>query len=333
MCNHRIKIGKLEISTPLFLAPMAGLTHSALRQLILDFGGVGLLSTEMLSASSLPQENPSISSYLVRTYRERPMSYQLLVYSARHVEKAVEKIEALGADAVDINLGCGAPKVVKKGGGVALSRDMKRLTEIVSKVKKTTDLPVTVKIRLGPRTDVTAFEDRCRVLEDLGIDALYVHARFDKEPFARPPRWDIAASAKRAVSIPVIINGGIFSTKDARRCFEITRADGIMLGRGAAVRPWIFRQINETLFREKGDFDASMIKLPEVWLRFFDYLERLFLSERRLGRLKEFSHYFSQNYAFGNRLAMAVQRSKTMEEARSRAMEFFEKNQTPYVLT
>ncbi len=333
MFGHRVKIGKLKVSPPLFLAPMAGLTHSALRQLILDFGGVGLLSTEMLSASSLPQENPSISPYLVRTERERPMSYQLLIYSARHVERAVEKIEELGADAVDINLGCGAPKVVKKGGGVALSRDMKRLREIVSKVKETTALPVTVKIRLGPRTDVKAFEDRCRFLEDLGIHALYVHARFDKEPFARPPRWEIAVSAKRALSIPVIINGGIFSARDAKRCLEITQADGIMIGRGAAIRPWIFRQIKETLIGGKDDFDASKVNLPEVWLSFFDYLEGLFLPERRLGRLKEFTHYFSQNYAFGNRLAMAVQRSRTMEEAKSRAMEFFEKNETPHVLT
>ena len=209
---------------------------------------------------------------------------------------------------------------------------MKRLREIVSKVKETTALPVTVKIRLGPRTEIKAFEDRCRILEDLGIDALYVHARFDKEPFARPPRWDVAASAKRALSIPVIINGGIFSARDAKRCLEITGADGIMIGRGAAVRPWIFRQIKETLIDGKGDFDASKVNLQEIWQRFFDYLERLFLPERRLGRLKEFTHYFSQNYAFGNRLAMAVQRSGTMEEARSRAVEFFQKNETPHVL-
>ncbi len=254
------------------------------------------------------------------------MSYQLLIYNEEHVDRALQKIESLGADAVDINLGCGAPKVVKKGGGIALSKDDERLEKIVTRIKKQTKLPVTVKIRLGAGPDSKFFANRCLFLEGLGIDALYVHARFDKEPFARPPRWEMAALAKKVLSIPVIINGGIFSVSDAKKCLEITGADGIMIGRGAAIRPWIFRDIWHGLY---GDFRHALPSpnLPDVWLTFFSYLETLFPSERRLGRLKEFTHYFSQNYAFGNRLAMAVQRSKTMEEAKVRAMEFFEKNE------
>ncbi len=327
MFRDRIKISGLDISPPLFLAPMAGLTHSALRQLILDFGPVGLLSTEMLSASSLPHENPDISPYLIRTPRERPISYQLLVYRADHAEKAVEKILTLGADCIDINLGCGAPKVVKKGGGIALSRDPDRLKEIIRRIKELCSLPITVKIRLGQRSDTSAstFKDRCLFLQDLGIDALYIHARFDKEPFARPPRWEMTVKAIESLSIPAIINGGIFTIEDARRCFKITGADGIMIGRGAAIRPWIFRDICLCLFSKEGA-QAQAPDLPATWLKFFQYLEELFPRERRLGRLKEFTHYFSQNYAFGNRLAMSVQRSKTMAEAKIKALEFFSRN-------
>ncbi len=326
ICSHKVRIGRLKISPPLFLAPMAGLTHSALRQLIMDFGGVGLLSTEMLSASSLPHENAAVSPYLIKTDRERPMSWQLLIYNENHVEKAVERLVDLGADAIDINLGCGAPKVVKKGGGVALSHDRKRLAAIVSSIKELTELPVTVKIRLGKEKNQKEFVNWCRFLEGLGIDALYVHARFDKEPFSRPPKWEFAAVAKEAVSIPVIINGGIFSVSQAKKCLETTRADGLMIGRGAASRPWIFNHIRHHLWAETSE-SPTLPNLSETWLRFYEYLEELFPPERRIGRLKEFTHYFSQNYAFGNRLAMTIQRSNTMTEARIRALEFFEKNQ------
>ncbi|NPA94917.1 MAG: tRNA-dihydrouridine synthase family protein [Thermodesulfobacteria bacterium] len=325
ICSHKVKIGNLEISPPLFLAPMAGLTHSGFRQLLLDFGGVGLLSTEMLSATTLPHENPAVSPYLIRTEREHPMSYQLLVYREEHLDEAIKKIEGLGAQAVDVNLGCGAPKVVKKGGGVGLAHDRPRLKAIVSRIKSLTELPVTVKIRLGQGPDREKFLEWCLFLEDLGIDGLYIHARYDKEPFARPPKWEMAALAKERLTIPVIVNGGIFSVDDAKRCLEITGADGIMIGRGAAIKPWLFRDIDGHLFA-KSQQPLPKPDLPATWLRFFDYLEELFPPQRRLGRLKEFTHYFSQNYAFGNRLAMAVQRSKEMEEARARALEFFSKN-------
>ncbi len=329
MFKRNLEIGGLKISPPLFLAPMAGLTHSALRQLILDFGPVGLLSTEMLSASSLPHENSEHSPYLIRTQREKPISYQLLVFKVDQVERAVEKLLSLGADCIDINLGCGAPKVVKKGGGVALSHDPERLKDIVKAIKALCNLPVTVKIRLGPTPDVASFKDRCLFLQDLGIDALYVHARFDKEPFARPPKWEMAAEAKRVLSIPVIVNGGIFNSEDAKKCLDVTGADGLMIGRGAAIRPWIFRDLASKVYQ----FEVSNFELPDlsvVWMNFFHYLESLFPPERRIGRLKEFTHYFSQNYAFGNRLAMAVQRSKTMEEAKLRAIEFFMKNKNEH---
>ncbi len=325
MFKDSVRIGKLRISPPLFLAPMAGLTHSALRQLLLDFGGVGLLSTEMLSASSLPHENPQVSPYLLRTERERPISYQLLIHSIEHADRAIEKVTGLGADAIDINLGCSAPKVVKKGGGLGLCQDEKRLKEIVSYIRKRTQTPLTAKIRLGPGPDVEPLLRRCQLLQDLGIDAIYVHARFDKEPFARPARWNLAACAKRVLSIPFILNGGIFTLEDAKKCFEITGADGLMIGRGAAVRPWLFRDIENGLFHDKEEA-CSLPDLERVWLGFLGYLQKLFPKERQLGRLKEFTHYFSQNFAFGNRLAMSVQRSKTMDEAKVRALDFFKKN-------
>ncbi len=319
MKSSSVKIGALNISPPVFLAPMAGLTHSALRQLILDFGGVGLLSTEMLSAARIQNEDPKISPYLIITKREHPISYQFLIYRADHVKKAVYKAEELGADAIDINLGCGAPKVRKKGGGIGLASDFKRLEEIIKEIKKHTKLPVTAKIRIGKELNPKKFIANCQFLENIGIDAIYIHARLEKEPFCRPAKWSFVSCLAGEINIPYIINGGIFSIDDAKKAQNESKADGIMIGRAAAIRPWIFKEI------ELGK--AIKVNLPEIFFKFVDYLKNLFPEDRRLGRLKEFTHYFSKNYAFGNRLAMAVQRSSSMEEALDVAEEFFRKNE------
>lgn len=311
-------IGRLKIDPPLFLAPMAGLTHSALRQLILDFGGIGLLSTEMLSAARLQNENPQISPYLITTEREHPISYQFLVYRSDHIKRALQKIENLGADAIDINLGCGAPKVRKKGGGIGLASDHKRLFEIVTEIKKNTTLPVTAKIRLGTELSEEKFINKCKFLEEIGIDCIYIHARLEKEPFCRPAKWEFVSCLKDQINIPYIINGGIFSYEEADNALKKSLAYGVMIGRAAPIRPWIFREILEQR--------TITVDLPKIYFKFIEYLIELFPIERRLGRLKEFTHYFSKNYAFGNRLAMAVQRTNSLDEAIKVAEEFFTKN-------
>ncbi len=324
MQNPSVSIGSLQVSPPLFLAPMAGLTHSALRAVIAGFGGVGLFSTEMLSAKSLAVENPEISPYLIRTEREEPLSYQLLTGNPEEVPRAVERVQELGAAAVDLNLGCGAPKVRRAGSGIALWENEERLRAVIREIRRCTSLPFTAKIRLGPGPDEGELERRVRLLEDLGLDGIYIHARFDREPFSRRPKWEWIGLVKGWIEIPVIVNGGIFSAKDAVRCIEQSGADGLMIGRAAAVKPWIFSRIAYEIYGQ--DFHHEKIDLPRVYQAFFFELFSRFPEERQLGRLKEFTHYFSRNYPFGNRLAMAVQRAQSMEEALETATEFFEKN-------
>ena len=309
---------------PLVLAPMAGLTHSALRTIISGFGGCGLLSTEMLPARSLVAENPNVSPFLIRSEAEKPLSYQLLAGRPEDIEPAVKRLEELGAAAIDLNLGCGAPKVRRAGCGIALWEDRSRLVAVVRQIRRCTRLPFTAKIRLGPAPDEEKFMERVKLLEDLGLDALYIHARLDRESFSRPPRWEFAGMAKEWISIPVIINGGIFSLSDAKKCLSQSGADGLMIGRAAAVKPWIFSDIASSLFGFEADPEKK--DLPGLYLEFYQLLVSRFPEERRLGRLKEFTHHFARNYPFGNRLAMAVQRAGSMEQARNLALEFFEKN-------
>jgi len=301
---------------------MAGLTHSALRQTIIGFGGVGLLSTEMLGAKRLPTESARVSPYLIRTASEKPLSHQLLVASVEEVAPALEVLHALKADAVDLNMGCPAPAVGRIGAGFGLMEQPEDARRIVEEARKRTSLPLTAKIRIGIALDDRKLKAFCTMLQDAGIDMLSVHARLKDESFARRPRWECIARIREWLSIPVVANGGIFSVKDAEHCLRVSGADGLMLGRGAATRPWLFAEIARDLFG--CTITEPAVSLPAVYGNFIDLLNGLFRPEYRLGRLKEFTHYFAQNYKFGHHLATRVQTSNSVDEARERAGLFFD---------
>jgi nifR3 family TIM-barrel protein len=323
-----IKLKGLEISPPLFLAPMAGLTHSALRRLILEQGGIGLLSTEMLSAARLPSESPQLSPYLVRGDQEKILSYQLLVSRVEEVAPAIAKLHALGAGVIDLNLGCPAPTVRRMGAGSRLMEEPALVQALVAAARKQTELPLTAKIRLGETLDEERLRDFCLMLEGEGIDLLSVHARLRGEPFVRKPRWPWVGKVKGWVNIPVVANGGIFSVEDARNCLAQSGADGLMIGRAAAIQPWIFAELAHGVYGIGTE--VGMVNKPALYLRFIELLEESFLPERRLGRLKEFSHYFARNYPFGHSLASAIQSSASVAEARERALAFFAKNEAAF---
>ena len=321
---HPVKVRHLTLDPPLLLAPMAGLTHSALRQIFSGFGGVGLLSTEMLSAIRLPTENPTASPCLIRTAAERPLSYQLLVSTDREVGPAIDALHKLQADAIDLNMGCPVRSIRRRGAGSALMEQPENVCRIVAEARQRTSLPLTAKIRLGVELDEEALKTFCTMLEDEGIDMLSVHARLKRESFGRNPRWEWIARIKKWVRIPVIANGGIFSVEDAADCLRVSGADGLMLGRGAVVKPWLFAHIAHRVYGCK--IPEQSVHLPSVYDSFIDLINNLFRPERRLGRLKKFTHYFGQNYKFSHHLISRVQNSKTVDEAREKAALFFENN-------
>lgn len=317
-----IHVRGLQIDPPLLLAPMAGLTHSALRRIMFGFGGVGLASTEMLSAKRLPTESPRVSPYLIRTSLEKPLSYQLLTSTPEEIAAAIEALHALKADAVDLNMGCPAAAVGRFGAGFSLMEQPEDARRIVAEARKRTTLPLTAKIRLGSELDEAKLQGFCTMLEGEGIDLLSVHARLKNESFARRPRWESLAGMKRWLTIPVVANGGIFSVQDAENCLAVSGADGLMLGRGAVMKPWLFAEISRDLCG--SGIGEPVVSLRVVYGKFIDHLNELFRPEYRLGRLKEFTHYFARNYKFGHHLASRVQSSASVEEAQERAGVFFE---------
>ncbi len=318
----KIQIRDLQIEPPLLLAPMAGLTHSAFRKICFSFGGVGLLSTEMLAARRLPTESPRYSPYIIRTALEKPLSYQLLISTEGEVAPAITVLHKLKADAIDLNMGCPASAVGKFGAGISLMELPATVRCMVAEARKRTTLPLTAKIRLGIELDEQKLLDFCAMLEDEGIDMVSVHARLKNESFARSPRWEWVAKVKGRLKIPVIANGGIFTVQDAENCLRISGADGLMIGRGAAIQPWLFNEIARDVYG--CAIAPPSVSLPAVYDSFIDSLEELYRPEYRLGRLKEFTHYFARNYKFGHLLASRVQSSASVDEGRERSNIFFE---------
>jgi tRNA-dihydrouridine synthase len=301
---------------------MAGISHTAFRRLVSELGGVGLLFTEMLSARSLPVEDPRRSPYLLRTPGESPLFYQVLVSEPEEIAPAFAVLHGLGADGIDLNFGCPAPQARRRGAGSFLAERPEAARAILAEARRRTPLPLTAKIRLGETLDEQALRGFCTLLEAEGIDLVTVHARLRREPYGRPPRWPWIGKVKAWVSVPVVGNGGIFSVEEAQRCLRLAACDGLMLGRGAVVRPWLGGELAGRLYGA-GGCGGPPRSLASVFARFADLLEESFPPERCLGRLRQFTHYFSQNYEFGHHLAAAVQSSVSLTQARERAAAFF----------
>ena len=321
MSKKIISIRNLRISPPVALAPMVGLSHVALRTLIQEEGGAGLFFTEMLAAKRLPHENELYSPLLIKGEKDRPLIHQIVIFSEQYVAPVIEKLHQVGADGIDLNMGCPAPMLRKQGGGDSLADNPGLLIKIVKDIRKRTALPVSVKMRLRPENEKAKQLDFCRALEDHGVDFLTIHARLKGEKFCRKPRWSAVGQLKKGISVPVFANGGIFTVEDARRCLQESGADGLMIGRGAVVRPSLLSEISYELYGHGRNVPST--SRPDLYYRFSEILKEKIRIERRLGRLKRFTHYFARSYQFGHHLAAAVQNSLTFEEALKNATAFF----------
>jgi len=227
----------IEIKEPVVLAPLAGWTDTVYRQLCKEFG-VGLIFTEMASADALVRNKTRTLDICRFTEVERPIGVQLFGAEADTLARAAEIVAELRPDCIDINFGCPAKKVVKRGGGSALMRDLSLIEEIGRAVVAATPIPVTAKLRSGWSDTVVV--EACLQLEQAGVAAVTIHPRTQKMGFKGRADWRLIAEVKRALKIPVIGNGDIAAPADARRMFEETGCDLVMIGRAAQGNPWIF---------------------------------------------------------------------------------------------
>ena len=234
--------------TPIFLAPMAGVTDTAFRILVRelledDFAKKNLLMfSEMVSAAGVHYRNEKTWAMLETVEAERPTAIQIFGSDPKICAEAAAYVEELGSAAViDFNSGCPAPKIFKNGEGSALMKNPALLEKILSAVKKSVKLPVSVKIRLGCDT-INAVEVAKRV-ESAGVDFIAVHGRTREQFYSGAANWEAIAKVKAAVKIPVIANGDVKDFDSLDKIFSTTQADGIMIGRAAQGNPWIINRL------------------------------------------------------------------------------------------
>jgi tRNA-dihydrouridine synthase B len=316
-----ICIRDLIVDPSTFLSPMAGLTDSVFRRLIKRLGGCGLVMTEFTSAEGLTRNSLKSKRMLFYHEEERPVTAQLFGAEPSRLAEATRMVEDLGFDAIDLNLGCPAKKVVKACGGSALLREIKLLEEILKTIRAATSLPFTIKIRAGwSETEIVSVQVG-KMAEDLGINAIAFHPRTRVQGFSGHSDWNLIGELKAALKIPVIGNGDIVTPEDAFRMKRETGCDGVMIGRGALSNPWIFRQIHELV-------NGLPLTQPDVAAKYHlikSYFQLLFEEETpgAIGKMKQFASWFTHAIPYGAALRKSIYESQTESEVMDRIEEFF----------
>lgn len=244
-----MKIGNVEIKTPIALAPIAGVTDMAFRQVCRSFGA-GYVETEMVSAKALSFNDKKSFELMELAGDEHPCAIQIFGNEPDVMANAAKLAVEKGADIVDINMGCPAPKIANNGSGSALMKNPSLCGEIVQAVKSAVNIPVTVKIRKGFDDETITAVDVAEECEKNGVDAVIVHGRTRQQYYSGQCDLDIIKAVKENVSVTVIGNGDIRDIKSAEKMLDYTGCDGLMIARAALGSPWVFKTLKE--YFEKG---------------------------------------------------------------------------------
>ena len=320
-----MQLRNIMVNPATFLSPMAGLTDSVFRRLIKRLNGCGLVMTEFTSAEGLTRNSVKSRRMLYYHEEERPVTAQLFGADPYRLAEATRLVEDLGFDAIDLNLGCPAKKVVKACGGSALLREMKLLEEILRAIRSAASIPFTIKIRAGWSEAEIVAVDVGKMAEDLGVEAITLHPRTRVQGFSGKADWSIISQLKAHVKIPVISNGDIVTPEDALRMRTETGCDGVMIGRGALSNPWIFRQIHEL---ENG-VPVTQPSVADKYELIKDYFQLLFEEETpgAIGKMKQFASWFTHAIPFGASLRKSIYESTSESEVMLRIEEFFQKRE------
>src|SRR2546429_3675690 len=250
-------IRDIEINPPLVLSPMAGVTDISFRRLLKQRGGVGLSVSEFISVEGLTRSNPKSKRQMRFYENERPFAVQIFGGQSERMRMAAEMAEEVGADILDVNCGCPAPKVVKHGGGSGLLRDLPRLETILKEIKKAITIPLTIKIRAGYSDSTINAIETAKLAEDCGGEHIALHGRTKEQGYRGLANWDLVKQIKQVVGVPVSGSGDVNTIDQAFARFHETGCDGVLIGRGAMANPWIFRQIEETI-RDREPFQPML---------------------------------------------------------------------------
>ncbi len=300
---------------PLILAPMAEITHAPFRMLVRSLGGCDVFFTEMLSARTVARA-PQLSLFLVRAPEETDLVHQLLGADPDMMGEAADVLSDRGVSRIDLNMGCSAPPITQRREGAALLADPSRAEALVRAVRSRFAGHLSLKMRI-PEGDAGARTcDFARRMVDAGIQTIALHGRYPSEKFRRTSRWDVVKLLRERIEIPVVGNGDIFSPAEVRRRRQET-GGALMIGRGAAICPWIFAEA-KGLSAERARQPMAVLEMLAAGL------EAFLPEERHMSRFKIFLYWFAQSVPFGHALYKSVQRAQNLDDARRLSAAHFE---------
>lgn len=307
-------IGKVKLDSPIFLAPMAGVTDMPYRILARELG-CGLVYSEMISDKGINYRNRHTLEMLKSEAGERPLALQLFGADPKSVAEAAKYVDHLGiADIIDLNMGCPAPKVVKNNEGSALMKDPKLAFEIMKAVQAAVSVPVTVKMRKGWDKESVNVVEMAKLAEAAGMAAIAIHGRTREEYYTGRADWQIIAEVKQSVEIPVIGNGDVRTCQDLERMFTLTGCDAIMIGRAAQGNPWIFRQLRHFMETGKELPPAALPERKNLILRHLDMLiahKGAYIGPREM---RKHATWYTKGMPHGAELRLKFNQAETRED-------------------
>ncbi len=317
----KLKLGTVELESNVILAPMAGVTNQAFKQIVRELGA-GLICTEMVNDKALLHDNERTKKMIEITPEEHPVALQLF---GSEIETMVEAAKYLDkhsdTDIIDINMGCPAPKITKNASGSKILLDPDHVYNLTKAIVDAVDKPVMVKMRLGWDDDHLNVIENAQNVERAGAVAVVVHGRTTKQFYSGEANWQWIKKVKEAVSIPVIGNGDIDSPQKAKEMIEYSGVDGIMIGRAAMGNPWIFKRISHYL--ETGELLPEPTADEKVNTA-IKHLESLIETKNeRVAVLEMRGHaaWYLKGINGANKYRRAIQQTSTYDEMKSLLLE------------
>ena len=340
-----MKIGSITLEHPVALAPMAGMTDTAFRRLVKRRGGCGLVVTEMVSSEGLVRGIDRTLEYAEYTEEERPVSIQIFGGDPEKMADAAQIVEGMGADVVDINMGCPVPKIAKHNAGCSLMREPAHAAAVVRAMAKAVKIPVTVKMRAGWNEREINAPELARMVEDAGAAAIAVHGRTAAQSYSGESDWDLIARIAASITIPVFGSGDCVEPGQVISRLEHSAVGGVLVGRGALRNPWIFRQAAEMASGRIPD----PVTLEERGRFLLDYMD-LLITERVdeasgfrhlapgqgnevpkargrekwvINKLRALNSWYTKGLTGGSQLRVSINSAESIDHLRSIIVDFF----------